>query len=90
LAIARALRAGGDDEAARATLSDALQDVESQRQRIAAPSLRMTYFGGLQPFYEEYIRSTLTCCCNCTAGIRRRAATQRRSRQANSRGRESC
>jgi CHAT domain-containing protein len=55
LTIARALRREGKPLEARSILAETQQDVESLRQRIAAPNLRMGYFGGLQPFYEEYV-----------------------------------
>lgn len=55
LTIARSMRREGKLEEARSILAETQQEVESLRQRIAAPNLRMGYFGGLQPFYEEHV-----------------------------------
>jgi CHAT domain-containing protein/Flp pilus assembly protein TadD len=55
MAIGAVLRSQGKLEEARTSLREAVQDIEAQRRQIVSPNLRMTYFDGVQRFYEEYI-----------------------------------
>jgi CHAT domain-containing protein len=55
LTIAAVLRSQGKLGEARTTLGEAVRDIEAQRRQVASPNLRMSYFDGVQAFYENYI-----------------------------------
>jgi CHAT domain-containing protein len=55
MAIAAVLRSQGKLDEARLSLGEAVRDIEAQRAQVVSPNLRMSYFTGVQAFYENYI-----------------------------------
>jgi CHAT domain-containing protein len=55
LAIAELANEGGDLEGARNRAAEAIQVIETTRQRVAQPDLRSSYLADTQPYYDFYI-----------------------------------
>ena len=55
LAIAELAGDSGDLESARSSAAEAIQVVETTRQRVAQPDLRSSYLANSQPYFDFYI-----------------------------------
>jgi len=55
LAMAELASEGNDLEAARSRAAEAIQVIETTRQRVAQPDLRSSYLADTQPYYDVYI-----------------------------------